>query len=98
MPLDSYFQEPDIEDLVQRCVTHGSESDFAKFRAAWHPHLEAALALVNPDWILTQTLYDQIYDAYFDTFRRTRKTFQANRHLYLLAVAYSYVPEMVNQT
>jgi hypothetical protein len=91
MPLDSYFHEADIPDLIERCIAGGSESDFAKFRSAWHPHLEAALALVDPDWILTQKLYDQIYDAYFETFRRPKKTFQVNRHVYLLAVAYSYV-------
>jgi hypothetical protein len=88
--LDS-FLEPDISDLIERCVKRGDESDFSKFRSAWHPQLEAALALVSPNWSMAQKLYDQIYDEYFDTFKHPKKAFQSSRKLYMLAVAFSYL-------
>jgi hypothetical protein len=89
--LDPYFSEPDITDLIERCAVHQGESDFTKFRSAWHPYLEAALALVSPNWSTAQRLYEQIYEEYFNDFKRPKRAFQTGSVIYLLAVGYSYL-------
>jgi len=94
LPHDPWFQEPDLHALIDRCLNGCADSDFAKFRSAWHPYLEAALALVDSDLILTKALYDKIYEAYLTSFRESKKALRTGRQHYLLALSYQHLLEL----
>ena len=85
-----YPQEPNFTDLIERCCTDGKDAEFEEFRSAWHPYLEASLAMVGMDWNASVTLYEHIYDEYRNIFQRKRNP-KLDYETYLLAVAYSHL-------
>jgi hypothetical protein len=84
-----HSQEANFPVLIKRCCAGGNDREFENFRSAWHPYLEAALALVGTGWTATERLYEPIYQEYRSIFQ------EYNPHLdyeiYLLAIGYSHL-------
>lgn len=87
------FLQVDVHVLVGRCC-EGGEREFAVFRAAWHPYLEAGLALVSGDWKTIEGLYEPIYAEYRQIVSKPIKP-GVDYETYLLAVGYAHLAEKI---
>jgi hypothetical protein len=87
-----YPPQPDFAALIHRCCDTGGDKEFKEFRSAWHPYMEAGLALVDVDWNATGKLYESIYGEYREIFREPFNP-GLDYETYLLAVAYSHLIE-----
>ena len=85
-----YPREPDFDSLIGSCCGGSGDAEFQEFRSAWHPYLEAALALV--DGSVSERLHERIYEDYKTIFQSGHNR-ALDYETYLLAVAFSRLAE-----
>src|SRR2546427_1488941 len=89
-----YPVEPDLTVLIHACCARGTDVEFSEFRSAWHPYLEAGLALVGANWNTTERMYGPIYGEYREKFNEPFN-YELDYETYFLAIGFSHVVKVM---